>query len=68
MTVTKLKLVSETREQRIERALRAMGDVVTDLSIPMPTRKAVWRGYAALHACRSPDTVATLERDRGLRK
>lgn len=67
MTAPKLRLVSETREQRIERALRAMGDVVTDLSIPMPARKAVWRGYAALHACRTPDTVRRLERDKGLR-
>jgi uncharacterized protein (UPF0147 family) len=67
MTAPKLKLVSETREQRIERALRAMGDVVTDLSIPIPTRKAVWRGYAALHACRSPETVRRLERDKGMR-
>lgn len=66
MTVTKLKLVSETREQRIERCLKAMGDVVTDLSIPMPTRKAVWRGYAALHACRSPETVRRLEQQQGL--
>lgn len=68
MNAPKLKLVSETREQRIERALRAMGDVVTDLSLPLPVRKAVWRGYAARHACRSPETVRRTEKDMGLRK
>lgn len=67
MNAPKLRLVSETREQRIERALHAMGDVVTDLDLPLPVRRAVWRGYAALHACRSPETVRRLERDKGLR-
>lgn len=67
MTAPRLKLVSETREQRIERALHAMGDVVTDLSLPLHVRKAVWRGYAALHACRTPETVKRLEKEQGLR-
>lgn len=68
MTAPKLRLVSETREQRIERALKVMGEVVIDLSLPLSTRKAVWRGYAALHACRSPETVRRMEKDMGLRK
>lgn len=67
MTAPKLRLVSETREQRIERALRAMGDVVTDLDLPLAVRKAVWRGYAALHACRTPGKVRRMEQQRGLK-
>lgn len=67
MKAPRLRIVSETREQRIERALRVMGEIVTDLSLPLPARKAVWRGYAALHACRSPEMVAQLETERGLK-
>lgn len=66
MKAPRLRLVSETREQRIERALLVMGEIVTDLSLPMPARKAVWRGYAALHACRSPEMVARMEKEQGL--
>lgn len=68
MSKPNLSLVTQTPDQRIERALHAMGDVVTDLSLPLPVRKAVWRGYAALHTCRSPETVRQMERDKGLRK
>lgn len=67
MSTPKLRIVSETREQRIERCLRAMGEVVTDLSLPLSVRKSVWRGYAALHACRDAATVHRMERDKGLR-
>jgi uncharacterized protein (UPF0147 family) len=67
MNTPKLRIVSETREQRIERALKVMGEVMVDLSLPIAARKAVWRGYVALHACRSPEMVARLEQERGLR-
>lgn len=66
MNKPSLRLVTQTPEQRIERALHVMGEVVTDLSLPMPVRKAVWNGYAALHACRSPETVRKMEQDMGI--
>lgn len=67
MTAPRLRLVSETREQRIERWLKSMGEAVTDLSLPLPVRRKVCEGYAALHSCRDAETVRKMERNKGLR-
>lgn len=67
MTAPRLRIINETLDERIERCLRAMGEVVVDLSLPLAVRKSVWRGYAALHGCRSAGQVAEMEKKKGLR-
>ncbi|HET9817710.1 MAG TPA: hypothetical protein VFP92_00915 [Rhodanobacteraceae bacterium] len=56
-----------TRERTIELALEAMQWAMSDRSIPQPVRYSIAKAHTALHACRSPETVARLEREQGLR-
>lgn len=56
-----------TREREIELALEAMVWVMQDRTIPGDVRRKVAKAHTALHACRSPETVARMERERGLR-
>lgn len=66
MNVPHLRAV-RTREQTIELALEAMKWVMCERSIPQPVRYKVSQAHTALHACRSPETVAQMEREQGLR-
>ena len=66
MNAPKLELV-RTREQTIEECLTALQHVMSDKTIPYPVRRSCAVAHADLHACRSPQTVARMERERGLR-
>jgi uncharacterized protein (UPF0147 family) len=68
MNAPKLKLVSETREQRIERALRALTDCMADTEIDIEVRQKLAEAHQELHACRSPETVRQMEQQQGLTK
>lgn len=56
-----------TREQEIELALEAMGWVMSNREIPYEVRRKVASAHSALHRCRSPETVARMEREQELR-
>lgn len=63
--VTKLHLVDSTA-MRVERCLRAMTDCIADEAIPADVRKEIAATHAALHRCRTAQTVARMEREQGL--
>jgi len=66
MNAPNLKLV-RTREQTIEEALQALTNVIADKSIDLAARRQCAEAHKRLHACRSIQTVARLEREKGLR-
>lgn len=66
MNAPKLQLV-RTREQTIEECLAALVSVMADDTISRAARNAAANLQRELHACRSPETVARLEREQGLR-
>lgn len=55
-----------TREETIELALQAMTWVISEESIPRDVRREIALAHAHLHACRSTDTVARVEREQRL--
>lgn len=65
MNAPKFQLV-RTREQTIELALEAMSWVMCEESIPREVRREVAMAHASLHALRSSQTVARMERDMGI--
>lgn len=66
MNAPNLKLVP-TRAMRIDRALEALVAVIGDTTIPLNARQDAVKAHASLHVCRSTETVARLEREKGLR-
>lgn len=56
-----------TREQTIELALEALSWAMCEESLPRKLRRDIALVHADLHACRSAETVARMERDMGLR-
>ena len=66
MNAPKLQLV-RTREQTIEEALQALTNVIADTSIDAGARRACAIAHGELHACRSMQTVARMEREQNLR-
>lgn len=67
MTASILTLSEARTSQRIESALTAMTECIKDEAIPADVRKELVFAHKALHGCRSAETVAKLERERGLR-
>lgn len=63
--VTRL-YVAESPERRLERYLRMLTECIADEAIPADVRKEVAFTHAALHRCRSAETVARLEREQGI--
>ena len=63
--VTRLRLVESTA-MRIEVALRAMTACIGDEAIPADVRRELAATHAALHRCRSAQTVSRMEADQGL--
>lgn len=51
----------------LDRAMEAMSDVMADRRLPLNVRHVVCKAHAALHACRSPETVKRMESEMGLR-
>lgn len=66
MNAPKLQLV-RTREQAIEECLASLVPVMADNTISRAARDAAAKLQSELHKCRSPETVARLEREQGLR-
>lgn len=66
MNAPKLALV-RTREQTIEECLASLVPVMADKTISRQARDAAVVLQRELHKCRSPETVARLEREQGLR-
>lgn len=66
MNAPKLQLV-RTREQTIEECLAALVPVMSDETITDSARHAAAVLQRELHACRSKQTVARMEREQGLR-
>lgn len=58
--------LADTTDSRIERGLRALTDLIKDEAITGDVRGQLQRAHAALHACRSPATVAQLESEFGI--
>jgi len=67
MTASVLTLSEARTSQRIESALTAMTECIKDESIPADVRKELALAHKALHVCRSAETVARMERERGLK-
>lgn len=58
--------LADTTDARIERCLRALTDLIGDTAIDDEVRRALVKAHQELHACRSPATVAQMERDMGI--
>lgn len=58
--------LADTTDARIERCLRGLTECKGDTGIPDDVRHKLDAAHAALHACRSPATVAQMERDMGI--
>jgi len=67
MNAPKLHLVTQTPDERIEALLTELGALVHDMSLSEVRRRRLWRAYCEIHACRSPETVARMEKDMGLK-
>lgn len=66
MNAPKLQLV-RTREQTIEDCLASLVLVMADTTISREARDAAVVLQRELHKCRSPETVARMEREMGVR-
>lgn len=67
MNAPKLRVV-HSRDEVLESALRALTIVVgDDVQFPADVRRKCDEARRALHACRSSETVARMEREKGLR-
>jgi hypothetical protein len=62
----KLRLITQTPDQRIEALLTELGALVHDTTLPEPRRRRLWRAYCEIHACRSVETVRKMEQDMGI--
>lgn len=67
MSVAILSPQQPSPDRRLETALRALSELMVYGDLPRDARRTVWRTYALLHGCRSPETVALMERQQGLR-
>lgn len=65
--IVRLHLVESTA-MRVERCLRALTDCIGDTSIDAEVRRKLTEAHAELHACRSAETVARMERKMDLQK
>lgn len=66
MNAPRLRSV-RTREQTIEECLSALVPVMGDNTISRAARDAAVKLQRELIACRSPETIARMEREQGLR-
>lgn len=62
MTASILTLSEARTSQRIEAALTALTECIKDEAIPADVRKELTFAHKALHACRSAEVVARMER------
>jgi uncharacterized protein (UPF0147 family) len=57
-------LRTESTDSRIERALHMLTDLMADQALPADWRKTLAPVHADLHARRSPERVARMEREQ----